>query len=339
MRGSGSSDAGLDGSGPATIASRRKTALLHLLQLLLPLAMIVAALLVHTMWPDIEPGETGYYPALLEICAVAYAAFLVASAFVGKLRQGLLHLSWYIAMLFFLLLCYDIATGKTGSLDALMTVPVEDIASSIPNNAEHVLSAAIASLLLLLEGIAWGMVSGALSGLIMGWSYYGNYWISPVLRIIGPVPSVVWLPIAMILMPSTHAASVFVISLAVWFPVTLNVGSAMRRTPRKYLEAASCLGASGRDLLLKVAVPNALPAFFTGMFMGLSASFGALVFAEMLGVETGLGWYLMAARNQLAYGRVLSTVILFMIVFSLLVWLLFRVRRAALKWQGDLLRQ
>lgn len=313
--------------------SRRFARPSEMLQMLLPLLMIGAALWVHAALPNARECLTDYYPKLLVVCAIVYAAFLLAAVCLREVRMKMLHLSWYLAMLAFLIGCYDVATLKTDTLTSMLTVDPETIVASVPNNFDVVLTNALGSLSLLAEGLAWGVASGVASGVLMGWSYYGNYWISPLLKVIGPVPSAVWLPISMALLPSAHAASIFIISLAVWFPLTLNIGSAMRNTSKGLIEAARCLGANSRDVLLRVALPAAMPAFFTGLFMGLSASFGALVFAEMLGVEAGLGWYIMASKHVFSFGRVLSSVIVFICVFSLLTAVLFKIRDRVLKWQ------
>ncbi len=305
----------------------------ELLQLLLPAIAILVALWVHLYLPNARECTTGYYPALLEIGLVVYVAFLLASCAVRSLRKRMLHISWYLVMLVFLIAWYDYATLKSDALTSMLTVDPEVIVASVPENLDVVVSNALGSLLLLAEGFFWGVVFGVISGVLMGWSYYGNYWISPLLRVIGPVPSAVWLPVAMIIMPTTHVASVFIVALAVWFPLTMNIGSAIRDTDKKLVDAARCMGAKTRDILLRVAIPGALPSFFTGLFMGLSASFGALVFAEMLGVEAGLGWYIMASRQVFSFGRVLSSVVIFICAFSVLTIILFRIRDRVLKWQ------
>jgi NitT/TauT family transport system permease protein len=69
------------------------------------------------------------------------------------------------------------------------------------------------------------------------------------------------------------------------------------------------------------------------MFMGLGASFTALIVAEMLGVKAGLGWYITWAQAWGEYARIFSTVIVFSIVFFSLISLLFKLRDHLLKWQ------
>ena len=101
---------------------------------------------------------------------------------------------------------------------------------------------------------------------------------------------------------------------------------------------ARTLGANGRFLVLKVAIPAALPHVFVGLFMGLGASFAVLVVAEMLGVKAGLGWYLQWAQGWASYGNMYAALLVMALMCSGLITLLFRVRDHLLAWQRGLVR-
>lgn len=105
-----------------------------------------------------------------------------------------------------------------------------------------------------------------------------------------------------------------------------------------YYDIARTLGASNRFLVLKVAIPAAMPHVFVGLFMGLAGSFAVLVVAEMMGVKAGLGWYLQWAQGWGAYGNMYAALALLALLCSGLVTLLFHVRDRLLAWQKGLLR-
>jgi NitT/TauT family transport system permease protein len=75
-------------------------------------------------------------------------------------------------------------------------------------------------------------------------------------------------------------------------PVAILTASGVRSVSRAYYDVARTLGADNRFLVLRVAIPAALPNVFVDMFMGLYYSFAVLVIADMLGAKYGLGWYL-----------------------------------------------
>ena len=149
----------------------------------------------------------------------------------------------------------------------------------------------LASLWLLVRGFAIGAVAGFGIGVALGWSKRAGYWIHPIMRVIGPLPATAWLPLAFFVFPTSGSASTFLIALATAFPVTVLTWSGVAGVQTAYYDVARTPGATPRFLILKVAIPAALPHVFVGLFMGLGSSFAVLVVAEMLGVKSGLGWY------------------------------------------------
>jgi NitT/TauT family transport system permease protein len=105
-----------------------------------------------------------------------------------------------------------------------------------------------------------------------------------------------------------------------------------------YYDIARTLGASRRFLVLKVAIPAAMPHVFVGLFMGLGNSFAVLVVAEMLGVKAGLGWYLQWAQGWAAYANMYAALLIMAFLCSGLITVLFRLRDRLLSWQKGLVR-
>ena len=176
------------------------------------------------------------------------------------------------------------------------------------------------------KGYAFGALAGFATGLTIGWSRAAGYWVHPVLRLIGPLPATAWLPLAFFIFPTSASASVFLIALATAFPVTILTWSGVASVNRDYYDIARTLGASKLFLILKVAIPAALPHVFVGLFMGLGTSFAVLVVAEMLGVKAGLGWYLQWAQGWAAYANMYAALVVMALMCSTLITMLFRVR-------------
>jgi len=138
--------------------------------------------------------------------------------------------------------------------------------------------------------------------------------------------------------PSSFSASIFLIALATGFPVTVLTWSGVAGVKSAYYDIARTLGATQRFLVLKVAIPAAMPHVFVGLFMGLGNSFAVLVVAEMLGVKAGLGWYLQWAQGWAAYANMYAALLLMAFLCSGLITLLFRLRDRLLSWQKGLVR-
>jgi NitT/TauT family transport system permease protein len=194
------------------------------------------------------------------------------------------------------------------------------------------------SVRLLAGGYVIGAAAGFILGVSIGWSRVIGYWAHPVLRLIGPLPATAWLPIAFFAFPSSHSASTFLIALATGFPVTVLTWSGVAGVNKAFYDVARTMGASQRFLVLKVAIPAAMPSVFVGLFMGLGASFSVLVVAEMMGVKSGLGWYMQWAQGWAAYANMYAALLVMALMCTGLVTLLFRLRDRLLAWQKGLVQ-
>jgi NitT/TauT family transport system permease protein len=319
---------------------KQRLTMRDLLQMLAPVGAILIVLALHLSLPNIYPAgyESKTYPCFLELCLGIYLIFFLVVCFVSKVRGQLLHLSWLLVAAFFLVEALDIATLKTGRLRLPFVPSPDKILSTIPANFKTLAISFLYSMRLLLSGIIIGIICGFISGVLIGWSKICNYWLTPVLKIIGPVPSAAWLPIVIVIFPTNYLASLALIVLGIWFPLTMMLSSAIRNTDKRLIETARVLGASEIYILFKVAVPAALPAMFNGLFMGFALSFTALVNAEMLGVKEGLGWYITWANSWGEFGKVYCTVGIFSVIFIMMINLLFKIRKRLLKWQKGMVR-
>jgi NitT/TauT family transport system permease protein len=274
---------------------------------------------------------------------VAVAAFVVAgciliAALLSRSSGGLRSRApWLLALGLFLTI-WEIATAKFAWLPLPFFPPPQAIIEVYTDDYPKLLVSALASVKLQLVGYVLGAAIGFLTGVSIGWSRAVGYWVHPVLRFIGPLPATAWLPIAMFTFPSSWSASTFLIALATAFPVTVLTWSGVASVSSAYYDVARTLGAKPSFLVLKVAIPAALPHVFVGLFMGLGSSFAVLVVAEMMGVKAGLGWYLQWAQGWGAYANMYAALIVMSLLCSGAITLLFRTRDRLLVWQKGVVK-
>jgi NitT/TauT family transport system permease protein len=299
---------------------------------------MVAAL--TAFWPDKLESDWAYTGTLAAACgalAVALALAAVAGARFA-IFQRLQRLSpWLIALALFLA-AWEVVTAKLGLLPLPFFPPPQAIVEVVIDDWGRLAAGVLASARLLAAGYFLGAAIGFVTGVAIGWSRLAGYWIHPVLRFIGPLPATAWLPLAFFVFPSSFSASIFLIALATGFPVTVLTWSGVAGVNSAYYDVARTLGATQRFLVLKVAIPAAMPHVFVGLFMGLGNSFAVLVVAEMLGVKAGLGWYLQWAQGWAAYANMYAALLLMAFLCSGLITLLFRLRDRLLSWQKGLVR-
>lgn len=228
---------------------------------------------------------------------------------------------------------WELVTAKLALLPTPFFAPPQSLIDVFVSDGLKLLDSAGNSLVLLAAGIASGALVGFLVGVWIGWSRTANYWIHPVLRVLGPIPTTALLPISFYFFPSSWSTAVFLIALGTGFPVAVLTWSGVAGVHKTYYDVARTLGASPWFLVLRVAIPAALPQVFVGLFMGLGAAFSTLVAAEMLGVKSGLGWYLTWSQGWAAYPNMYGALIIMALLFSGVISLVFLVRDRALSWQ------
>jgi NitT/TauT family transport system permease protein len=244
----------------------------------------------------------------------------------------------WLVVLAILFAVWEIVTAKLNLLPRPFFAPPQAFLEVYLDDWRKLGESVLRSLLLLAPGYLIGAAVGFASGVALGWSRVIGYWGHPVLRLIGPLPAIAWLPIAFFAFPSSWSASIFLIALASGIPVAILTWSGVSSVDSAFYDIARTLGANERFLVLKVAIPAAMPHVFVGLFMGLASSFSILVVAEMMGVKAGLGWYLQWAQGWGAYANMYAALLVMAVMCSGLVTLLFKVRDRLLAWQKGLLR-
>ena len=298
--------------------------------------LALAALVV--LWPDAQEVER---TRTLGILAAGFGAGQLVVWVGGWFSPRLARLGRFAPWLVVLALWIAIWEAATAKLD-LLPLPVfpspQAFVEVYTDDWRRLGDSLLASLGLLLRGFAIGAAAGFAIGVALGWSKRAGYWIHPIMRVIGPLPATAWLPLAFFAFPTSGSASTFLIALATAFPLTVLTWSGVAGVQTAYYDVARTLGATPRFLILKVAIPAALPHVFVGLFMGLGSSFAVLVVAEMLGVKSGLGWYLQWAQGWAAYANMYGALLVMALMCSTLITLLFRLRDRLLAWQKGLVK-
>ncbi len=294
--------------------------------------------LVAREWPNKVIGfsdwaYTAEFGAVAYVVAALLAALVLAGRHGGRLARTAAAGRRLVHCLALDARSLEVLTAKLGVLPTPFFAPPQNLAEVYLEDWRRLGDSAWHSLRLLVNGVALGAIAGFLTGVSIGWSRAAGYWVHPLLRFIGPVPASALLPLAFFAFPSSYAAAVFVIALATFFPVTILTWSGVAGVNRQYYDVARTLGASEWFLVLRVAIPAALPQVFVGLFMGLGAAFSVLVIAEMMGVKAGLGWYLTWAQGWASYGNMYAALIVMAVICSSTVTLLFALRDRVLSWQ------
>ena len=127
----------------------------------------------------------------------------------------------------------------------------------------------------------------------------------PIVTLIRPIPPIAWIPLAILWFGLGDPPSYFITALAAFFPIFLNSFAGGQSLETEHVNAARSLGAAPASLLLRIMLPSALPLIVTGLRIGLGQAWMAVVTAELVAAQSGLGFMIQASRLNLETSRVL----------------------------------
>jgi len=157
--------------------------------------------------------------------------------------------------------------------------------------------------------------------------------ILPVVNLIRPIPPIAWIPIAILWFGIGDKPSYFITAIAAFFPVFINSFFGGMSVEDQHLNAAKCLGAGRRALVLSILLPSALPMIWTGLKIGLGQSWMAVVTAELIAAQSGLGYMIQVSRLNLDTSHVLVGMVTIGILGSLMTLSLGWFEQFVLPWK------
>jgi NitT/TauT family transport system permease protein len=156
----------------------------------------------------------------------------------------------------------------------------------------------------ILAGWLIGSALGAPIGLLMARSAVVRFVCDPILQVFRFLPAVAILPLLVLWLGSGEVSKLVLIAYATCFVVALAALDGARRVDLEKIRAARSLGASERQIFRLVILPASLPSIVTGMRLGMTGAFLAIVTAEMLAANEGLGFLIANARLYLLTPRI-----------------------------------
>ena len=195
-----------------------------------------------------------------------------------------------------LLVVWDVSVRISGS--DLFPTPL-DVAKAIVELIEHglLLKYMVASLFRVSWGFALATVVGVPSGLVLGWYGRAAQAFNPMIQVLRPISPIAWIPVAILWFGVSDAAPIFLIFLASVFPITVSAMAAVQNMQPVYVRAAKNFGLSEWELFRQVILRACLPQIITGLRIALGIAWLVVVAAEMIAVNSGLGFLIIDARN------------------------------------------
>lgn len=149
--------------------------------------------------------------------------------------------------------------------------------------------------------VTWGYLMAASVaiplGLVLGCYRRSEMALNPLIQIFRPISPLAWIPISILWFGVGDMAAIFLIFVACWLPLTVSTMNAVNNIPQVYINAGRNFGLSQRQLIFRVLLPAVGPQLIIGLRITLGVAWLVVVAAEMIAVNSGLGFLIVDARN------------------------------------------
>src|ERR1700733_12402725 len=149
--------------------------------------------------------------------------------------------------------------------------------------------------------VTWGFTAAAVFGiplgLAIGWHRRSEMALNPLIQIFRPISPLAWIPISILWFGVGDMAAIFLIFLASFLPLAVTAMNAVASVPMVHINAGRNFGLSQRQVIFQVLYPAVMPQLIIGLRITLGIAWLVVVAAEMIAVNSGLGFLIVDARN------------------------------------------
>ena len=177
-------------------------------------------------------------------------------------------------------------------------------------NSDKLVSHLTASLTRVFSGFFIAAAVGIALGLLLGRSRFAENVLLPPLEMLRPIPAVAWIPLAILMFPSSELSMVFITFTGALFPILLNTIHGVEGVDPRLIASARSLGSRRTALFTEVILPAAAPSIFTGLAIGMGTAWFCLVTAEMIAGQFGIGYYTWASYTVQNYPEIVVGMLL-----------------------------
>lgn len=241
--------------------------------------------------------------------------------------------SCIVSIVWAVLITWEILVTKLNCMHPVLYPAPENVFYVYRTQYVTILLNILSSMELLTASIFIGVILGVVLGITIGWIPVLSDVFYPIANVLAPIPSVVYAPYIIAVMPSFRSASAMVIVIGIFFPMFLSMVNRVKSIDRQIIDSALMLNVSNRTMITKILLPYVVPGVIMGMKVTLTTSFMLLIFAEMMGATKGLGYYIVNYNSYGNYTNVIACIIVVGLLVTVLNRLVDLLQEKAIKWK------
>ena len=293
--------------------------------------LFLLALVILVLVPGAK--KTQPISAMLAGLAVIEVLYMLQCRRWHKRGESFRVPSCIVSIVWTVLIIWEILVTKLNCMHPVLYPAPENVFYVYRTQYVTILLNILSSMELLAVSIFIGVVLGVVLGVTVGWIPVLSDIFYPIANVLAPIPSVVYAPYIIAIMPSFRSASAMVIVIGIFFPMFLNMVNRVKSIDRQIIDSAMMLNVSNRTMITKILLPYVVPGVIMGMKVTLTTSFMLLIFAEMMGATKGLGYYIVNYNSYGNYTNVIACIIVVGLLVTVLNRLVDLLQEKAIKWK------
>lgn len=290
---------------------------------ILPHILLAAVLASTALQAEFPKDTTGYITLMLILAAVETALI------VRRKRWSAYGISSIVYGLILIWSLYPVIKGR----ESFLFPPPQRISAVFVNDILVILKSIVSSLWLLLVSFLIALVLGIGLGMLCGKNKRLQNVVMPIARVLSPVPALIYAPYVVAVMPNFTLAALFIITSGLFYPILINIIVTLQHFDPKLKDASDVMGLGLKSTILNIYLPYCMPSLFNTLAMQISNAFLLLIGAELMGMDSGLGWYVKYNSDFSDYVRVIAGFIVIGAIIAVVNIGLQRVRGKVVLWQ------
>ena len=180
----------------------------------------------------------------------------------------------------------------------------------------------VASLFRVTAGFYLAIVFGIPLGLLLGRLRVLRLFINPVINFLRPISPLAWIPLSMLWFGIGDLPAIFLIFLTSFFPLVVATAVAVRSINPVYFQVAANFDFSPYEVVKKIIIPATVPAIVNALRLSMTIAWLVVVAAEMIAVQSGLGYLIIDSRNALRMDYVMVGMVVIGVIGLLLDYIM-----------------
>ncbi len=230
------------------------------------------------------------------------------------------------------LFVWEFAVSRLNLLPFIFIPAPENVFDIFVSDWKTILFGFVNSMELIIAGLFLSVISSVILGTLVGYNKRLTNAVYPIAKALSTVPALIYTPYIVLIMPTFKLASLTVIFLSIFWGSFMGSINNTAFVEKKIINAAKVLNLSTPTILFKIIIPFNLPRYINTLPIHLATSLMTLTVAEMLGADSGMGYYVRVSLNYANYTKAIAGIIFIGFVVTILNIVIQEAKKHLVKW-------